>query len=138
MPPKPLGGFPNPTARPRSNRAHQTLPGGRCKHYDRCRRLSRLLRKLRNPMSREQSLRATHTNLESKSLAILSFDAGAWVLELPPKLRPDQPELESMLGKVFSGRRSSPDNLALAQQLSLNWCMSKAKSHGISFEDCFI
>jgi hypothetical protein len=88
-------------------------------------------------MSREHSLSTTHANLESKSLAILSFDAGAWVLALPPKLRPDQPELESMLGQVFSGRRSSPDNLALAQQLSLNWCMSKAKSRGMSFEDCF-
>jgi hypothetical protein len=90
------------------------------------------------PMSREQSLRATHTNLESDTLAILSFsDAGSWILALPPKLRPHQPELESMLGKVFSGRRSSPDNLALAQQLSLNWCMSKAKLQGMSFEDCF-
>jgi len=89
-------------------------------------------------MSRESSLRATHSHSVSDTLAILSFsDAGSWILALPPKLKPHQGELESMLGKVFSGRRSSPDNLALAQQLSLNWCMSKAKSNGMTFEDCF-
>jgi hypothetical protein len=89
-------------------------------------------------MSREQSLNTTHNRLEKQSLGILSFsESGKWVLALPPRLRPHQPELESMLGRVFSGRRSSPDNLALAQQLSLNWCMSKAKLHGLTFEDCF-
>jgi len=62
-------------------------------------------------------------------------DSGSWVLRLPPVLRAQQQELEQMLGKVFSGRPSSKENFALAQQLSLNWCSSKARQAGVALED---
>jgi hypothetical protein len=82
--------------------------------------------------------RKANSESECRFLQIVTTsESGAFVLALPPRLKGDQSELEVMLGKVFSGRRFSPDNLALAQQLSLNWCESKARSHGISFEECF-
>lgn len=61
---------------------------------------------------------------------------GGWTLRLPPALRAHQGELEQLLGKVFAGGRSTRDNLALAQQMSLNWCVSKARQNGKSLEDC--
>lgn len=64
-------------------------------------------------------------------------DSGSWVLRLPPVLKAQQQELEQMLGKVFSGRPSSKENFALAQQLSLNWCFSKARQAGLALEDCW-
>lgn len=63
---------------------------------------------------------------------------GAWVLRLPPSLREHQQELESLLGKVFSGRPPSAENLALAQQMSLNWCFSKCRQAGKRLEDCIL
>ena len=69
-------------------------------------------------------------------LAILSqADNGGWILDLPPSLQPHQPELEQMLGKVFTGRPSNTENLALAQQMSINWCLSKCRQNGWSFDD---
>jgi hypothetical protein len=89
-------------------------------------------------MITKESLKSFQYGRQERGLSILSTtDAGTWVLALPVELRPHQPELESMLNKVFSGSLSSPDNLALAQQLSLNWCMSKARGAGISVEECF-
>jgi hypothetical protein len=83
--------------------------------------------------------KAKYSESEHRFLQIVSTsESGAFVLALPPRLKGDQSELEFMLGKVFSGRGSSPDNLALAQQLSLNWCESKARLHGLSFEECFV
>jgi hypothetical protein len=50
-----------------------------------------------------------------------------WILALPTMLRGHQAELEGMLHKVFGKNIASDHNLALARQLSLNWCASKAK-----------
>lgn len=67
-------------------------------------------------------------------LDILSENGTGWVLSLPPTLQEFQPELEALLGKVFS-QRQHPENLALAQQMSLNWCRSKCRQVGINFEE---
>lgn len=61
-------------------------------------------------------------------------DCGSWTLTLPSQLKSHQHELESLLNKVFRGRCSDA-NLPLAQQLALNWCMSKCKQTGLSFDD---
>lgn len=61
-------------------------------------------------------------------------EGGTWSLSLPPALHSYQAELESMLERVFRNRYNQ-ENLALAQQLSLNWCMSKCKQAGMSFEE---
>ncbi|HNB21419.1 MAG TPA: hypothetical protein PKZ32_03335 [Candidatus Melainabacteria bacterium] len=67
---------------------------------------------------------------------ILTQSGGSqWTLSLPPQLKAHQHELESLLTKVFRGR-CSPENLPLAQQLALNWCMSKCRQAGLSFDDC--
>jgi hypothetical protein len=64
-------------------------------------------------------------------------ESGSWILSLPPLLRANQNELEMMLIRVFSDKRSSTQNLALAQQLSINWCTSQAFKKGLSLEDCW-
>lgn len=61
-------------------------------------------------------------------------ESGSWTVRLPPILREHQDELEFLLWKVFNGRLRSPENIALAQQLSLNWCASKCRQTGVSFE----
>ena len=67
---------------------------------------------------------------------ILTQSGGSqWTLSLPAQLKSHQHELETLLSKVFRGR-CSPENLPLAQQLSLNWCMSKCRQAGLSFDDC--
>jgi hypothetical protein len=80
------------------------------------------------------------TNCVNHSLAeimpIVSLnETGSYVLTLPGFLRAEQKELELMLSRIFADRNNSPANLALAQQLSINWCMSKAKKNGLS-EKC--
>jgi hypothetical protein len=71
-------------------------------------------------------------------LEILSqSEQGGWELRLPPTLQQHQSELEQLLGKVFSSRQGSLENLALAQQMSLNWCMSKCRAQGVRLEDCW-
>jgi hypothetical protein len=76
--------------------------------------------------------------MEKKPLQILTTsESGLWVLALPSPLRPHQQELELILAKVFAEKNNSPDNLALAQQLSLNWCVSMARKQGISLEETF-
>jgi hypothetical protein len=70
-------------------------------------------------------------------LEILSqADNGGWILRLPPSLKAQQPELEMLIDKVFSGRPSCRENLALAQQMSVNWCASKCRQRGVSLDDC--
>jgi hypothetical protein len=71
------------------------------------------------------------------SLGILSQSGcGSWVICLPPDLRAYQGELEALLGRVFAGNgQLLSDNFDLAQQMSLNWCMSKCRQVGISFEE---
>ena len=72
-------------------------------------------------------------------LDILSeSEAGSWVIKLPPLLSKHQGELEHLLGKVFSGRPSSKENFALAQQMSLNWCFSKCKQYGKALMTAFL
>lgn len=61
-------------------------------------------------------------------------ESGSWSVSLPPSLTSYQEELESLLARVFRNRYS-PENLALAQQLSLNWCMTKCRQTGLSFEE---
>ena len=68
-------------------------------------------------------------------LSILSDDGITWVVSLPPRLKVYQGELEDLLGKVFAGRQRRPENFPLAQQLSLNWCMSKCRQVGISMDE---
>ncbi|HEY9679761.1 MAG TPA: hypothetical protein V6C76_17290 [Drouetiella sp.] len=71
-------------------------------------------------------------------LDILSeSESGSWTLSLPPILSAHQAELEAMLSRVFSGRPSSKENFALAQQMSMNWCFSKCKQFGKALEECW-
>jgi len=70
-------------------------------------------------------------------LTLLSVsESGGFVLSLPPNLKTYQPELEGLLGKVFSGRPTSAGNIALAKQMSINWCVSKCKQTGMSVDRC--
>ena len=41
-------------------------------------------------------------------------------------------ELEQMLCRILGDRDNSSANLALAEQLSINWCISKAKKNGLT------
>jgi hypothetical protein len=76
--------------------------------------------------------------LESPSyLDFVSQGGESWVLNLPPRLQAYQGELELLLGKVFSGCPKSPHNLELAQQMTLNWCLSKCKKIGINIDESF-
>jgi hypothetical protein len=51
-------------------------------------------------------------------------------------LKDHQNELELLLSKVFRGKVNSPDSLALARQMSINWCVLKCKQTGQSVEQC--
>jgi hypothetical protein len=62
--------------------------------------------------------------------------SGNWVLNLPARLKPYQDELELLLGRAFTGRPRCQENLELAQQLTLNWCISKCRKQGITLEAC--
>jgi hypothetical protein len=64
-------------------------------------------------------------------------ECGSWVVSLPPLLLANQDELKKMLVSMFADKKSSGENLALAQQLSLNWCASKAFKQGLSLEECW-
>ena len=59
---------------------------------------------------------------------------GAWTLNLPPELRDAQNEIESLLGRVFADK-SSLENFQRAQQMTLNWCLSKWRKMGLSPDD---
>ncbi|MBP9091106.1 hypothetical protein KBI23_08755 [bacterium] len=61
---------------------------------------------------------------------------GNFVLSLPTNLQDYQQELERLLGKCFSGRAKSEGTLALARQMSINWCLSKCKQTGQSVDQC--
>ena len=64
-------------------------------------------------------------------------NSGAWVLKLPPRLQAYQTEVESLLGRVFSERQQSDENLELAKQMTINWCASKCRKMGIALEDSY-
>lgn len=83
-----------------------------------------------------ETSQVTHDQKSSSYLEVLSInDKNGWVVSLPPALKLYQTELEDLLGKVFADRPYLSANLALAQQMSLNWCMSKCHEVGIPFED---
>jgi hypothetical protein len=63
-------------------------------------------------------------------------DSGQFLLSVPPVLKDHQNELEMLLSKVFRGKVNSPDSLALARQMSINWCVLKCKQTGQSVEQC--
>jgi hypothetical protein len=52
-----------------------------------------------------------------------------WEVCLPSSLRKHQGELEDLLRRVFGDRPASNENLALAQQLAMNWCFSKRRQN---------
>lgn len=66
---------------------------------------------------------------------LLSVSDGHFIVKLPDTLKDHQDELERLLGKVFMGK-TSETNLALARQMSINWCLSKCKQNGISVDKC--
>ena len=57
-----------------------------------------------------------------------------WTLNLPPELRVYQSEIETLLGRVFEGKQSQ-ENFQLAQQMTINWCLSKYRKMGLSPND---
>ena len=75
-------------------------------------------------------------NEDSNIEIVTVSDCGSWILRLPPSLKEHQAELERLLFKVFANLPKSPDNVALAKQMSINWCVSKCKQNGLRFEDC--
>lgn len=64
-------------------------------------------------------------------------ESGDWNLNLPVELSAYESELLSILGKVFVSCPQSPDDLALAEQLSLNWCIAKCKKLELEAESIF-
>lgn len=84
-----------------------------------------------------QSSKITPGKKEFSREVLTIGSSGTWVLSLPPRLRDSQDELELLLARVFSGRLRSQENLELAQQLTLNWCLSECRKAGISIEDCW-
>ncbi len=88
-------------------------------------------------MARQKQLTSREAAVELIDIVFANC-TGTWELSLPPSLRMYQGELEALLGKVFSSRQMQPENLALAQQMSLNWCVSKCREVGISFEESFV
>jgi hypothetical protein len=59
-------------------------------------------------------------------------EKGGWLLNLPAELEEHQGELEHLLHKVFARdikltRSAQLRNLALAQQMTLNWCIRKRR-----------
>lgn len=79
----------------------------------------------------------TNTMPTEGTIELLSVsENGGFVVSLPDTLRDHQDELERLLGKVFTGRPTSAGNLALARQMSINWCISKCKQTGQSVDKC--
>lgn len=88
-------------------------------------------------MTSQPTMTATATLTDDRLISLLSVsESGGFVLSLPANLKDYQPELEGLLGKVFSGRPTSAGNLALAKQMSINWCVSKCKQTGMSVDRC--
>jgi hypothetical protein len=74
-------------------------------------------------------------SLEGRFWLDMLLRQGSRALSLPPSLLVHQAELEFLLGRVFAGRPHLPANVALAEQLSLNWCISKSRQIGIAFDE---
>lgn len=60
---------------------------------------------------------------------------GDWIVTLPPRLKAYQHELEALLGKVFPLKPLAIQNLPLAQQMTMNWCLYKCRQEGISLDE---
>ncbi|MFN8656215.1 MAG: hypothetical protein U0105_07730 [Candidatus Obscuribacterales bacterium] len=88
-------------------------------------------------MSAARNTPRTLSSHEPYFLEILSQNSQGWQICLPPGLQIHQGELELLLNKVFGGRPRTSDNLELAQQLTINWCVSKCRKEGIKLEDCW-
>ncbi len=86
-------------------------------------------------MTAYRKINCVSHSLEEMMPIVSLNDTGAYVLTLPGFLRSEQKELEQMLGRIFTDRNKCSANLALAQQLSINWCLSKAKKSGLT-EKC--
>jgi hypothetical protein len=68
-----------------------------------------------------------------KLMPIVSVkESGTYVIRLPVSLQNEQYELEQMLNRLFAGHLTSPYNIDLAEQLSLNWCAVKARKNGLA------
>ncbi|MBX9693556.1 MAG: hypothetical protein K2Z81_14300 [Cyanobacteria bacterium] len=63
-------------------------------------------------------------------------ESGAWTVSMPAPLDAHKSELEHLINKVFANRLQSEDNIALAKQMSLNWCVSKCKQVGLPPDEC--
>lgn len=86
--------------------------------------------------TRVPTLYGVYEQGETQSEIVSVSDSGCWILRLPPSLIEHQSELERLLSKVFANLPKSPENIALAKQMSLNWCVSKCKQNGLRFEEC--
>ncbi|MBX9878664.1 MAG: hypothetical protein K2Y22_09415 [Candidatus Obscuribacterales bacterium] len=67
-------------------------------------------------------------------LEILANNGNDTKYQLPAQLRMHEAELEVLMGKVFRGRSRGPENIDLARQMYLNWCLSKSRQLGITFD----
>ncbi len=69
-------------------------------------------------------------------LSVISENGtGGYQVSLPPALSIYTEELERLLVKVFAGRPLRAENLELARQMSINWCLSKCREAGIKLEE---
>ncbi len=63
-------------------------------------------------------------------------ESGTWKVSMPASLTAHKSELEHLINKVFANRLDSEDNIALAKQMSINWCVSKCKQVGLPPDEC--
>ncbi|MCA9805860.1 MAG: hypothetical protein KC777_28020 [Cyanobacteria bacterium HKST-UBA02] len=83
-----------------------------------------------NPVHRVQPLEH-EVDIVSRS------HTGDWAMALPEVLQPFEDELLVILGKVFASCPQNSEDMALAKQLSLNWCIAKCKKLELTPEDYF-
>jgi len=67
-------------------------------------------------------------------LEILASNCNDGIYQLPACLREHEGELQLLMAKVFRGRSRGPENIDLARQMYLNWCLSKSNQLGITFD----
>lgn len=67
-------------------------------------------------------------------LEILASNCNDGMYQLPAQLQVYEGELELLMAKVFRGRTRGPENIDLARQMYLNWCLSKSRQLGIAFD----
>lgn len=67
-------------------------------------------------------------------LEILANNGADGMYQMPAQLQSHEGELELLLAKVFKGRQRGPENIDLARQMYLNWCLSKSRQLGITFD----